>query len=77
MSLAIMKKIEHKIEGVIIVISAKVGIENKVHVLKMDADDYITKPFHQEEVLARVEVQLRKNHFQQLQRVEMGCRGLK
>lgn len=27
----------------------------------MGADDYITKPFNQEEVLARVEVQLRKS----------------
>src|SRR5699024_5889165 len=44
----------------IIVITAKVDIEDKVQVLKMGADDYITKPFNQEEVLARVEVQLRK-----------------
>src|SRR5699024_5693051 len=44
----------------IIVISAKVGVEDKVQVLKMGADDYITKPFNQQEVLARVEVQLRK-----------------
>src|SRR5690625_4953243 len=45
----------------IIVISAKVDIENKIQVLKMGADDYITKPFNQQEVLARVEVQLRKD----------------
>src|SRR5690625_133331 len=44
----------------IIVITAKVDIEDKVHVLKMDADDYITKPFNHQEVLARVDVQLRK-----------------
>ncbi|MGM0213486.1 response regulator transcription factor [Enterococcus sp. AZ109] len=44
----------------IIVISAKQEIDEKVQVLKMGADDYITKPFHQEEVAARVEVQLRK-----------------
>ncbi|MHA6260085.1 response regulator transcription factor [Sporosarcina sp. CAU 1771] len=45
----------------IIVISAKVDVEDKVNVLKMGADDYITKPFNQQEVLARVEVQLRKS----------------
>ena len=45
----------------IIVISAKVDIENKVNVLKLGADDYITKPFNQQEVVARVEVQLRKS----------------
>ena len=44
----------------IIVISAKINIEDKVEVLKMGADDYITKPFNQEEVMARVQVQLRK-----------------
>jgi len=44
----------------IIVISAKIDIEDKVEVLKIGADDYITKPFNQEEVMARVEVQLRK-----------------
>ncbi|VDG96965.1 Phosphate regulon transcriptional regulatory protein phoB [Lysinibacillus sphaericus] len=44
----------------IIVISAKTDVDDKVSVLKMGADDYITKPFHQQEVVARVEVQLRK-----------------
>ncbi|WP_121615404.1 response regulator transcription factor [Virgibacillus halodenitrificans] len=48
----------------IIVISAKVGIEDKVEVLKMGADDYITKPFNKQEVMARVEVQLRKSSDQ-------------
>lgn len=61
----------------IIVISAKVGIEDKVHVLKMGADDYITKPFNQEEVLARVEVQLRKTPAQPTQTAIKEWRGLK
>lgn len=61
----------------IIVISAKVDIENKVKVLKMGADDYITKPFNQEEVIARVEVQLRKASVHLQRTVEMQWRGLK
>lgn len=44
----------------IIVISAKTDVMNKVDVLKSGADDYITKPFDQAEVLARVDVQLRE-----------------
>ncbi|MFD1412426.1 response regulator transcription factor [Oceanobacillus jeddahense] len=60
----------------IIVISAKVGIEDKVQVLKMGADDYITKPFHQKEVEARVEVQLRKSIAQPSQEDEKVWRGL-
>lgn len=60
----------------IIVISAKVNMEDKVHVLKMGADDYITKPFNQAEVMARVEVQLRKANNHSLQRAEKVWRGL-
>src|SRR5690606_27480628 len=56
----LIKEIREKSSIPIIVISAKVAVEDKVQVLKIGADDYITKPFHQEEVLARVEVQLRK-----------------
>lgn len=44
----------------IIVISAKDSQENKINVLKMGADDFISKPFDIEEVKVRVEVQLRR-----------------
>lgn len=43
----------------VIVISAKTTLEDKVSLLKMGADDYITKPFEKEEVLARIEARLR------------------
>ena len=44
----------------IIVISAKVSSEDKVNCLLSGANDYITKPFDNKELLARIEVQLRK-----------------
>ena len=44
----------------IIVISAKTTIEDKINVLKLGADDFICKPFNIQEVLARVEAQLRR-----------------
>lgn len=44
----------------IIVTSAKVSVEDKISVLKMGADDFINKPFNINEVLARVEAQLRR-----------------
>lgn len=44
----------------IIVISAKTSKEDKVNALKLGADDFIVKPFEVEEVLARVEAQLRR-----------------
>ncbi|MGD6942866.1 response regulator transcription factor [Cytobacillus gottheilii] len=61
----------------IIIISAKVDVEDKVKVLKMGADDYITKPFNQDEVMARIEVQLRKAGFYPQKSAEMDWRELK
>ena len=40
-------------------VSAKVGIDDKVTMLTQGAADYITKPFELRELLARIEVQLR------------------
>lgn len=43
----------------VIVVSAKIGIDDKVNVLLNGAADYITKPFEAKELLARITVQLR------------------
>ncbi|MDO4286016.1 MAG: response regulator transcription factor, partial [Eubacteriales bacterium] len=48
----------------VIVISAKVTTQNKIDLLHLGADDYITKPFDMEEVLARIESNLRRVQFQ-------------
>ena len=44
----------------VIVVSAKVDVDDKVGLLLSGAADYITKPFDAKELLARVTVQLRK-----------------
>ncbi|MCR4762487.1 MAG: response regulator transcription factor [Lachnospiraceae bacterium] len=44
----------------VIVLSAKADITDKVGLLRGGAADYMTKPFDMEELLARVEVQLRR-----------------
>ena len=43
----------------IIVLSAKSSYDSKVNVLLSGANDYITKPFNKDELLARIKVQLR------------------
>ena len=43
----------------IIVISAKISPEDKVNALLSGANDYLTKPFSTEELLARIQVQFR------------------
>ena len=45
----------------IIVISAKISPEDKVKALLSGANDYLTKPFSTEELLARIQVQFRMN----------------
>jgi DNA-binding response OmpR family regulator len=56
-----LKKL-NKQDGVII-ISAKNAIEDKVKGLKLGADDYLAKPFHQAELAARVESLIRRKQF--------------
>lgn len=43
----------------VIVVSAKVDVDNKVDLLLSGAADYVTKPFNTKELLARIAVQLR------------------
>lgn len=66
------------IKGIpVIVMSAKVDIDNKVDLLLGGAVDYVTKPFHTKELLARIAVQLRtfdtlgKSEFLTFEEIEL------
>ena len=49
-----------KIEGIpVIVVSAKIDIDNKVNLLLGGAADFVTKPFDLRELMARITLQLR------------------
>ena len=43
----------------VIIVSAKIDIDSKVNLLLGGAVDYVTKPFHMKELLARISVHLR------------------
>lgn len=62
-----------KIEGIpVIVVSAKAGVDDKVKLLLDGAADYITKPFHIKELLARIAVHLRDYHTKTTQILSVG-----
>jgi DNA-binding response OmpR family regulator len=66
----IIQEIRKKSQTPIVVISAKSSLEDKVNVLKIGADDYITKPFEREEVLVRIEALLRRCHVNNMEASE-------
>ncbi len=54
------EEILQHIKGIpVIVISAKADVDSKVNLLRSGAIDYVTKPFHTAELLARISAQLR------------------
>lgn len=55
-------KNQNKQDGVIIV-SAKNALEDKITGLQLGADDYLTKPFHLSELMARIYSIIRRKQF--------------
>lgn len=59
---ALLEKIKKEHPGTAVIISsAKEGARTRVDLLRAGADDYITKPFDTEELLARLEAVLRRS----------------
>ena len=52
---------EEKVKIPIIILTAKSEIDDKLNGLENGADDYITKPFHMKELIARVKIILKRN----------------
>lgn len=61
---------ESNLDMPVLILTAKDSLDDKVHGFELGADDYLTKPFHREELLMRVKALLRRagilddeNHF--------------
>ena len=62
-------KRQNKQDGVIIV-SAKNAVDDRVNGLQMGADDYLTKPFHLSELMARVFSIIRRKQFDNSNKIQ-------
>lgn len=51
---------EENIESKVIMLTAKTMLDDKLECFSYGADDYLTKPFHMDELIARVNIKLRK-----------------
>ena len=59
--LEVLKKARaNNIQTPILILSAKSSIDDKVYGLDLGADDYLTKPFNVEELLARIKALIRR-----------------
>ena len=68
----ILKELKQEnISSKILMLTAKNTIDDKMVGFNNGADDYLTKPFHMEELIARANVQLRKNS-QSFETIELG-----
>ena len=71
----VCRRIRKQSKMPIVVLSARAGEADKVAALDIGADDYVTKPFSAEELLARIRVALRRvseAEAPEVERVEVG-----
>ena len=69
----ILKEIKkEKIKSKVLMLTAKNTIDDKMIGFNNGADDYLTKPFYMDELMARVNVQLRKNNNISNDIIELG-----
>jgi len=66
----VLKRLRERGNGVpVVMLTARDAVPDKVHSLRLGADDYLTKPFSMEELLARLGAVLRRVEGDELLRV--------
>ena len=66
----VLKRLRHRGESAaVLMLTARDAVPDKVHSLKLGADDYMTKPFSTEELLARMGALLRRIEGDEVLRV--------
>ena len=70
--LDILKRLRQESDVPVLVLSARNETSDKVRALKLGADDYVTKPFWPDELLARVAARLRRPALQRSSTVRAG-----
>jgi DNA-binding response OmpR family regulator len=70
--LDILKRLRRDSDVPVLVLSARNETADKVRALKLGADDYVTKPFWPDELLARVAARLRRPVLQRSSAVKVG-----
>lgn len=56
----VIQEIKQQRDVPVIVLTAVTSIDSKLSLFSLGADDYLIKPFHGEELIARIKIQLRK-----------------
>src|SRR5271170_4838477 len=67
-----------KVKSPVLILSGLAGIEDKIKGLGFGADDYMTKPFHKDELVARIQAIVRrsKGHAQSIINTDDLCINL-
>lgn len=73
----VCRRLRHTSDLPIIMLTAKDDVSDKVMGLDMGADDYVTKPFAIEELLARIRVALKKTRIRDIQTTQQDDHILK
>jgi len=70
--LDVLKKLRGQSDVPVLVLSARNDTNDKVRALGLGADDYVTKPFWPDELVARIEARLRRPSLQRGEILESG-----